>query len=76
MLSGTITATYLCGATFFVQVTSPSGQMALYALPWATAQSEGMPGVLAAIEAAGIAWAPQIVMPLWVQQLTGQVVTF
>lgn len=74
MLIGTITAAYLCGSTFFVHVTSPSGQLAIYTMPWSTAQTNGIPGVLQAIETAGVAWSQPI--PSWVQQMIGQIVTF
>ena len=73
-MTGTIQAAYLCGATLFVQVQSLSDQVAWYQIPWATAQTEGIPGVISAIESAGEAWAQSV--PAWVQQLTGQIISY
>ncbi len=72
-MTGTITSVFLCGATLFVRVTSPSGLVGWYSIPWATAQTEGLPGVISAIETAGTAWAQSL--PGWAQQLVGQNVT-
>jgi hypothetical protein len=73
-MTGTITAAFLCGSTLFVRVSSPSDQVAWYEIPWTTAQTEGIPGVISAIESAGMAWAQPV--PSWVTQLTGQVVAY
>lgn len=73
-MTGTIAAAYLCGSTLFVKVQSLSDQVAWYQIPWATAQADGMTGVISAIESAGEAWAQPV--PAWVQQLVGQLVNY
>lgn len=74
MLTGTISQTFLCGSTLYVKVVSPSGQVAFYEFSWAAAQADGIPGILAAIQSAGVSWAQPV--PDWTEQLIGQIVEF
>lgn len=73
-MTATITAVYLCGSTLFIQVTAAGDTVALYAIPWSTAQTDGIPGVISAIETAGEAFEQPI--PQWCTQLISETVTF
>ena len=73
-MPGVISEIYLCGTTLFIQVKAAGDEIAWYMVPWSTAQNEGIPGVLAAIEAAGPAYAQPL--PQWCEQLLEETVTF
>lgn len=59
------------GNTLFITAKSGNGLVSKYAIPWSTAQNEGIPGVVSAIQSAG-AQFDQTAVPQWVTQLIGQ----
>ncbi len=69
-----ITDATVNGSTLFVTTKSSNGLVSKYAIDWATAQTEGIPGVLSAIQATGAQY-DQTGLPQWVLQLIGQYVS-
>ena len=68
-----ITDATVNGTTLFVTTQSGNGLVSKYAIDWATAQTEGIPGVLSAIQTTGAQY-DQKGLPQWVLQLIGQYV--
>ncbi|MFX4302996.1 hypothetical protein ACOJUR_12190 [Alicyclobacillus tolerans] len=68
-----ITDATINGSTLFITTKSGNGLVSKYAIPWSTAQNEGIPGVLNAIQSVGSQF-DQTSVPQWVQQLIGQYV--
>jgi hypothetical protein len=69
-----ITEATINGTTLFVTTRSVNGQVGKYAIPWTSAENEGIPGVISAIQDMGAQYDQKSV-PQWVQQLVGQYVS-
>lgn len=74
-MQSTITDVTINGSTVFITTTNPAGLVGKYAIALSTVETDGMPGVINAINTAGSAYDTAFTSSQsWMSQLIGQVV--